>query len=169
MEEITQILNAYRECVRHLWNSYYQPLALAENKQNWELEEKFGEIEKDIFSSLVLNHVYGHPWEQAKEEYDYLVLKIDAVRSPIMISAGEGTGRWDQEPEYAERDDFEFYLMGFWNWWVLGFREYNIYHVRISASSKYPELIGRQALIPVSEAIKVFIDDTKIEGNASAI
>ena len=52
MNDVTHLFLTYRECVRHLWNTYFRPLA--EPTVNWDLRDEFDVITRGIFSSLVL-------------------------------------------------------------------------------------------------------------------
>ena len=52
MDDVTHLFSTYRECVRHLWNTYFRPVA--EPTQNWDLRDEFDTIARGIFSSLVL-------------------------------------------------------------------------------------------------------------------
>jgi hypothetical protein len=151
--DVTGHLHTFRECARHVWNVYF--LKVAAGTVNWDIVETFQSIEEALFDALVLHQLPRRPIPSVADEYPFLSIAIDGVRTPIHISAGEGTGRWDQEPHLAYAGDFEFHLIRLWNWYDQGFRDYNYYYVRISSSSKYSHLVGREALIPVSEALKV--------------
>src|SRR2546427_5749282 len=55
MNDVTHLFSTYRECVRHLWNTYFRPVA--EPTQNWDLCDEFDIIARGIFSSLILHPV----------------------------------------------------------------------------------------------------------------
>jgi hypothetical protein len=73
MEDVTHLFDAYRECVRHLWNVYYRPLA--EPSQDWDLRDEFVDVAGGIFSSLVLRPL-GVFEAQLSPEYAAVPLPI---------------------------------------------------------------------------------------------
>ena len=65
MNDVTDLFFVYRECVRHLWNTYFRPLA--EPTVNWDLRDEFDAIARGIFSSLVLRPLAVFDRELAAE------------------------------------------------------------------------------------------------------
>jgi len=56
MKDITNILQSYRECVRHLWNANF--LALLPTAQDrWNLRDQFDEVGSVLFSALVVDRL----------------------------------------------------------------------------------------------------------------
>ena len=52
MRDITDLMQKHRECSRHVWNAYFLPQAEAEN--DWDLRDRFEDINVKLFSALVL-------------------------------------------------------------------------------------------------------------------
>jgi hypothetical protein len=57
-----------------------------------------------------------------------------------------------------EPGDCDLRFIQFFDWWDLGFRDFAFYRVRIVDSLRYPLLVGRDALVPVTSSVKVFCD-----------
>ncbi|HTD87753.1 MAG TPA: hypothetical protein VK850_14350 [Candidatus Binatia bacterium] len=57
MDDITPIFTAYREAVRHLWNTAFRPLA--EPTRNWDIRNDFDQVARPIFSAIVLSPLGG--------------------------------------------------------------------------------------------------------------
>jgi hypothetical protein len=53
-------------------------------------------------------------------------------------------------------EEVELQLLRFFDFDILGYREYRYFEVLIAASMKYPDIIGRAALIEVEHARVVF-------------
>mgnify|MGYP003576692900 CR=1 FL=1 len=157
MTDVTGLIYTFRESARHLWNTYFLPDAAGHT--DWDTRHRFQSIEDGLFELLVLEKLPLKAAPPLADEYPFLTIAIEAVRTPIDISAGEGTGRWDEKPHYAYQGEFKFHLIRLWNWYELGFRDYGYYHVRITDSPKYPHVVGREALVPVSEALKVICEE----------
>lgn len=56
MKDVTKILQKYQECIRHLWNTYFYPMIdqASENESDRDILETFDEVERALFSGLVL-------------------------------------------------------------------------------------------------------------------
>ena len=75
-----------------------------------------------------------------------------------MINRTGDSGYWDDPVTQLEKDDCELRFIQFFDWWDLGFRDFAFYRVRIVASPRYPHLVGRDALVPVTSSVKIFCD-----------
>ena len=53
MNDITPRMQSHRECVRDIWNSYFQ--AEAEASQNWDLHDSVCDAALILFQALVLH------------------------------------------------------------------------------------------------------------------
>ena len=161
MDDVTSWMDEYRECVRHLWNTYFR--RDAEPSQDWELRDEFNEAASILFRALVLRKlnradIVVAPDHRANPEpLMFLRLKVDAPRSTIMVNR-ELTGGYWNDP--LEEGDLDLRFIHFFDWWTLGFRNFELYRVRIVASERYPRVVGKDALVPVGTAIKVLHDPT---------
>src|SRR5437867_9762524 len=51
-DDVTSLMNGYRECVRHLWNTYFWKDA--DPHDDWDLRDNFNDIAVELFRALVL-------------------------------------------------------------------------------------------------------------------
>jgi len=162
MNDVTHLFLTYRECVRHLWNTYFR--SVAEPSQNWDLRDEFDAIARSIFSSLVLRPLDVFDHELAPEySADPPVLPgfriVPAVErgTPIFINRDlPRSGYWDHPVSRVQPDEIEFDLLRFFDFDQLGYRDYRYFEVMVHASTKYPDIIGRAALIEVEHARVLF-------------
>ena len=162
MTDVTPLLNAYRECVRHLWNTYFwHP---AEAAVDWDLQNAFDDVAAELFRILVLRkigrdaEVKPDYWAE-RDPLLFLKLEVASGRSEVMVNRGVGTGYWDDPLKVIEPSELELRFIQFFDWSLLGFREFALYRARIVGSRKHPHLVGRDALLPVGASINVFEDD----------
>ena len=162
MNDVTDLFFVYRECVRHLWNTYFRPLA--EPTVNWDLRDEFDAIARGIFSSLVLRPLAVFDRELAAE-YSANPAALPGFR--VVPAVGHGTpmlinrdlprsGYWDHPVSRVLPDEVELQLLRFFDFDVLGYREYRYFEVIVAASTKYSDIIGRAALIEVEHARVLF-------------
>ncbi len=158
MEDVTDVVNAYRECVRHLWNTHFWKDA--EPGQNWDLRDGFDEVAAQLFRLLVLRklgreeiEVPPDYWAE-REPLPFLRVEVD-TRAEIMVNRGLATGYWDDPLRVVEKGELDLRFLQFFDWWLLGFREFSFYRVRIVGSGKHPHLVGKDALLPVGASVRV--------------
>jgi hypothetical protein len=160
MEDVTALMNEYRECVRHLWNTNFSEDA-TESEPDWDLCDEFNEIAALLFRTLVLrklglDDVNVRPAQYSPQEpFPFLRIEVDSG-SEIMVNRGEGTGYWDDPFRRVEKGELDLRFIQFFDWQNLGFREFAFYRVRIVSSKKHQHLVGRDALLPVGTTLKVF-------------
>jgi len=158
MTDVTALMEGYRECVRHLWNSHFR--AEAERRDDWDLRDQFCDAAVILFRALVLR---GLDIGDAQVLADYhgdraplMCLRVE-VESPstIMVNRTGAGSYWDDPVCLFERDDLDLRFIQFFDWWDLGFRDFAFYRVRIVGSGRYPHLVGRDALVPITSSVKV--------------
>ena len=163
MDDGTHLFSTYRECVRHLWNTYFRPVA--EPTKNWDLRDEFDTIARGIFSSLVLRpmEVFDHELapEYAAEPSvlpGFRIVPAAKDGTPIFINRDlPRSGYWDHPVSRVRPDEVELHLLRFFDFDQLGYRDFRYFEVVVYASTKYPDIIGRAALIEVEHA-KVLLD-----------
>jgi hypothetical protein len=163
MTDVTQLFSTYRECVRHLWNTYFRPVA--EPSQDWDLRDEFDTIARGIFSSLVLRAIGVFDGELAPEYSaepsalpGFRVVPAVEHGTPIFINRDlPRSGYWDHPVSRVRPEEVELHLLRFFDFDELGYRDFRYFEVVIHASTKYPEIVGRSALIEVEHA-KVLFD-----------
>jgi len=163
MNDVTHLFLIYRECVRHLWNTYFRPLA--EPSVNWDLRDDFDTIARGIFSSLVLHPLAVFDHELAPEYSanpsalpGFRIVPAAKGGTPIFINRDlPRSGYWDHPVSRVRPDEVELHLLRFFDFDQLGYRDFRYFEVVVHASPKYPDIIGRAALIEVEHA-KVLLD-----------
>jgi hypothetical protein len=159
MTDVTPLLDAYRECVRHLWNTHFW--RDAEAATDWDLQNAFDDVAAQLFRILVLRklgrdaEVKPDYWAD-RDPFPFLKLEVASGRSEVMVNRRAGTGYWDDPLKFIEPGELELRFMQFFDWSLLGFREFALYRARIIGSTKHPHLVGRDALLPVGTSIRVF-------------
>ena len=159
MTDVTAQLDIYRECVRHLWNTYFW--RDAEPSLDWDLQNAFDDVAALLFRTLVLQKI-GHDsnvrpdyWAD-REPMPFLRLEVANGHTTIMVNRGIGTGYWDDPVSIVATGELDLRFIQFFDWSLLGFREFELYRARIVGSEKYPHLVGRDALLPVGTSVKVY-------------
>jgi hypothetical protein len=162
MNDVTGLMNDYRECVRHLWNTYCLKVI---EKNDWDFRDRLNEIEIELFRNLVLYKIEREntvlkPAQWRPEEV-MTFLKIEAEsRSEILINreSGEVSGYWDDPLNHFWNDELDLRFIHYFDWTPIGFRDFAYYKVRIVGSQKHLHLVGRDALLPVGPGIIVLYD-----------
>jgi hypothetical protein len=146
MKDFSELLNSYRDCVRHLWNTYFSHDAC--QNSDWELHESFIDISDKLFRTLVIYKI-GNLFGNYSSDTEELSIKVvPKGECPILINRDiPATGYWDDPIKCVKESEVNMKLIGCFDWDDLGFREFEFYRVRITASEKYPHLIGRDALV----------------------
>jgi hypothetical protein len=170
MEDVTPLMNAYRECVPHLWNTHFQVHAEAEN--DWDLRDGFNEVAARLFRLIVLWPLHREEWEVAVDHwadrapFPFLHVVVDRT-SEIMINRELASGYWDDPLRVVEPEDLELRFLQYFDWWDLGVRDWAFYRVRIVGSAKHPPLIGKDALLRVlGTNVRVLGDPAQPRGDA---
>jgi hypothetical protein len=162
MIDVTDLMLNYRECVRHLWNTYFR--REAQPQQDWDLRDEFYDAALVLFKALVLR---GLDVGDVKLLPDYfadqapimfLRLEVDGS-SEILVNRTGSSGYWDDPVTVVQQGDCDLRFIQFFDFDDLGFRDFRFYRVRIVGSSRYRHLVGRDALLPVTSNIRVFRDD----------
>src|SRR3989442_197587 len=102
MRNITELMNAYRECSRNLWNVYFSRGANIGASL-----DAFGQIRDLLFDSLVVNELF-HDGDGKDEDIPPPVLKVvPRARSLILIRrpSDDGNAYWDQEKDMVVGPD----------------------------------------------------------------
>jgi len=168
MEDVTDLLNRYREGARLVWNNFLRDEDAYYDLSN-ELTCDFNAIKRLLFTALVLR-----PFEQDDflpgfvgqdhlffswvEPIPFLRVVPQAAGSPAMINrdAGAHHGYWDA-PVTRIGSDADLRLIDYFDWDQAGYRDFHYYHVQIVSFPAHPELVRHDALIETLHA-RVFFD-----------
>lgn len=161
MTDITDRIQNYRECVRHIWNTHFR--AEAEQRQDWDLRDEYCDAALILFRALVLHGLDVGETElfadyRAEQQPLSFLRVVIETSSEILINRTGQSGYWDDPVTRLEKGDCDLRFIQFFDWWDLGFRDFAYYRVRIASSSRYPHLVGRDALLPVGSSVKVICD-----------
>lgn len=167
MEDITHILEHYRETARHLWNTGF--LLLDTEQDLWQLHEEYADIAGRLFTALVLSHLGRVDRQTLREDevapQPLLFLRVVPSGDSISLLVNRTmppSGYWDDPVSVISREDADLRFLRYFDFDLVGPRDLEYYLVRIIASPKYPHLIGRDALLRVRDA-KVVLDESAAE------
>ena len=158
MRDITPLMDAYRECMRHVWNTYFQ--ADAARGMDWDLRDEFNLVALSLFRALVLRKI-GHedaevqPDQWAPREPLLFLHLVVEPRAQIMINRDRDSGHWDHPLRSVETGDLDLRYLEFFDWSEMDFRDFAFYRARVVASETYPDTVGRDALVPVGTNVRV--------------
>jgi hypothetical protein len=170
MRDVTDILQSYRECVRHLWNANYLNL-LPNTQDQWGLRDNFDDACSILFGALVVDriglssahdaaHLLSPNRRPSPPPLAWLrVVPLADCRAPILINRDitADSGYWDHPVKRVSSQDVELRLVHWFDFDELNFRDFKYYLVRI-LSSRIEGLAGRAALIE-SDYARVVVDE----------
>jgi hypothetical protein len=157
MRDITDLMNAYRECSRNLWNVYYS------GRSNIGASlDAFGHIRRLLFDSLVVSELF-YEGEAEDEDIPPPVLRVvPRERSPILIERPSGPGEagyWDQEKDMVVgSDDIKLAFIDYFDWSQVPTVDFHFYLCRILSFPSRPEYEGRKVLIHALDG-RIFHDE----------
>ncbi|HZH64912.1 MAG TPA: hypothetical protein VEY10_08460 [Flavisolibacter sp.] len=148
MTDITAIIFQYRECCRHLWNSYF--LKLQWNEGFWDMQDYFNEVSQRLFQTTVLRQCFGGNEIKPTETNYYKEIKVEPNFGPIGFQAmwadtGRGYSEWKTIQITSTGNDFRF--IEFFDWTVEQTMECQFSKVKLTASNEYPELVNNDFLL----------------------
>lgn len=166
MDDVTPLFSAYRECVRHLWNAYFRPIA--EPTQDWDVRDEFDAVSLSIFSSLISRPLSASDqklapaWSAEPAPLPcFRVVPAIEHGTPILINRDlPRSGYWDHPVSLVRPGDVELHLLRFFDFDQIGSRDYEYLEVVVHASPTHPEIVGRAALIEFSHAKILFSKPT---------
>src|SRR5579862_7023238 len=157
MEDVTHLLEHYRECIRHLWNTGFR--VLDSSQDAWDLRDQYSEVASQLFGIFVLQPL-GRPnielpqeYEAGPEPFPFLHIVPAGCGIPIYINRNvPPAGYWDDPVNRVLPDEADLTLISYFDFDVLGDRDLEYYLVRVIDFGKYPHLVGRNALVRVRDA-----------------
>lgn len=157
--DVTELLDNYRECCRHLWNTYF--LSCSEGDGDHDSAERFEVVSGLLFDSIVgvrVRRRCGVSLSLVGSSSSCAQIRLRFVhRSSIMVNRETQSPYWDDPVGFVEAEEMDVRLVDVFDWSLTGFREFSVYRGHIRHSAKYPHLIGRQALIPAGSAVRAFV------------
>lgn len=168
MKDVTTLFETYRECARHLRNTYFS----TRDNEDWDIIEDFDAVATVLLERLVLVQLADKscccgcvsPEIQNTIKDNRIKLVPASDRIPVMISRDStrsGNRYWDHPITQLETDDAEIAFQEYFDWDQFGLIDFRYYFGTIISSTKYPEIIGHQVLIETIYA-KVMYEERPI-------
>ena len=165
MKDVTPIFETYRECARHLRNTYFS----TRDNEDWDIIEDFEEVAQVLFERLVLVQLAEERFCNGEFEPEIgsmvkankIMLVPSSNEMPVMISRNRdvaGNRYWDHPITRLETDDAVIAFLEYFDWDQFGLIDFRYYLGTIISSSKYPQVIGYQVLVETIHA-KVIYDE----------
>jgi hypothetical protein len=168
MRDVTPSFHAYREGVRHLWNTQFLSVVRTATDK-WMLRDIFDDVCASLFAALVLeplrvavaeNAVGALPAGRAAAPRPMLQFHVMPAgpRAPIHINRDlPRGGYWDHPPTMLLPGEADLRFVRWFDFDPLGFRDFRYYEVHIVSSSVHAEISGRVALIECEHSA-VYLD-----------
>src|SRR5579862_9081001 len=148
MKDVTSVFDHYRISARAIWNTAFWP---DEDHHNWDSIERFDEIKAILFNALVLAKLSRDwPTTQIFGKAIPFFQIVPICDAPIMIQNPRpeaARGYWDHPVNRIKPGDAEMIFLGYFDWNVQDYLDFQYYHVEITKFAAQPELVGREALI----------------------
>jgi hypothetical protein len=146
-KDVTPLFDTYRECARHLRNTYF----CARGPREWDPVEEFSEVADLLFQRLVLDRLtteYDPANAKAAEQNRLLIVPV-SIRMPVMLSRDKGahSGHWDHPVECLKPGDAAIGYRELFDWDEHALTDFRYYRGVILASPAHPEIVGHEALI----------------------
>jgi hypothetical protein len=152
-------MNAYRECIRNLWNVYFARKAkLAPGC----FVDHFADVEKSLFESLVIDDLF-YCGNADEADIPRPVLRVvPRSRAKLLIKASQlpnQSSYWGDGGEiFVTAQDIVLIYMGYFDFGNMEERDFRYYLCKISQFPSRAEFAGREALIEVTDSL-VFHDE----------
>jgi len=156
MEDVTDLLHRYRECVRLIWNSFLREGA------DYRTVDTYAKVKFLLFDEIVLAAIGkpGFTREVSETPYPFLKVVPRGNSIPIMINRPEsaGTWTWDDPVNRIGRTDADLRFMDYFDFEQMGHLDLQYYRTRIGSFPGHRNLEGGDALVEVQFATVVYDD-----------
>ncbi len=163
---INTLMCNYREAACQLWNCSFLPLFDSsinrpdlEKENEWDFRDRYEDICVDLFCSLVLWPLGIHefrPLPAYRGEKSHLpciiVSPILNAEMRIGLSDNNNFSGYDHTIDQETKASLDLRFQDFFDFYVLGNREYEWIHAIVVNSPRRTDLIGRSVLIKRSYA-----------------
>jgi hypothetical protein len=160
MRDITELMNAYRECSRNLWNVYF-----SKRKDIGDALDVFEQIRELLFDSIVLSEL-SYEGEAKGEDIPPPALKVVPQGSSLILirRLTESGGYWDQEKDMVVGPgDITLAFLDYFDFSQIPIRDFYYYRCKVLSFPSHTGYEGREALLEVSGA-RVFHDESVENG-----
>lgn len=142
MRNVTDLMNKYRECSRHLWNTYIRA-----EKTNFQIESAYENVKKVLFEVIVRL--------PAGMKSEALLFVVPMPSLPVLIRrpSADGNYYWDQEPDLRAGDnDIDLAFIDYYDFFQEPVKDFRFYRCTILKFPRYPRYEGREALVDIAHA-----------------
>ncbi len=165
--DVTVLMNRYRECARHLWNTCI--LNHIETKYMLDVIDKYDIICCHLFELIVLEPSgIADKKKFTSEQFLEPLLSLQIVPIPVsgapinVNRTDKPSGYWDHNADRVKSSDVDLRFIDFFDFNIQGYRDFEYYRVRIlNAPDK--TIVGRDALIKTS-----YTSVRQVETNSNA-
>lgn len=158
MRDITQFMNAYRECSRNLWNVYFSGRGDIGGSL-----DAFGRIRQLLFDVLIISELSCKAEAGGEDMAPPFLKVVPKERALILIqrlSESGQAGYWDQEKDMVVGPrDITLAFLEYFDFSEVPIQVFYYYRCRVLSFPSHPDYEGREALLEVSDA-KVFHDES---------
>lgn len=142
--DVTEQLLAYRETARHLWNTSLRQIATMDDVNPWDVRDRF----EDSCDTLFLDHVVVEKrWRSGEPLPIRVVAPKGGLEMHVNREKGERSGDWGFPCECVGRRGLELAFVDFFDFDVLGWRDFEYAEVLIRGCTDEQDLEGRFALV----------------------
>jgi hypothetical protein len=150
MRDITELMNAYRECSRNLWNVYF-----SRRENIGGSLDTFGQIRELLFDSLVVNELSYEGDAQGDDIPPPVLRVVPRASALILIQRPTEPGQatyWDQEKDMVVGpDDIALAFVDYFDFGQIPIMDFHFYRCKILSFPTRSEYAGREALIRATD------------------
>jgi hypothetical protein len=159
MEDVTELLQYYRECARHVYNMYFRLLDPG--------DILFDQVDDALFQTLVLRQLGVDATRRinVNEPFEYLHIVPSMVSEGIPVMWGRKETMlkevWHEIRLFPAR--LHVHFLGYFDWYNNDdYRDWHYYQGRIVSYPTNPALEGADLIIEVPHAKVFFTDETQV-------
>jgi hypothetical protein len=142
-KDITGIFQNFRECARHIWNTYFRTLD--------DGAHKFINVERELYGTMVLEQIYGDSDYKA-DEGEYVKSfkvepsdEIDCINVLLGNEIQKNYTKWDDILITVSKTELRF--MEYFDWEDEGIRDYKYIRCRVVKCEDNMDIINKDILI----------------------
>lgn len=157
MQDVTALMNRYRECARGLWNNFLR------DSQDVDVADTFESLCDELFSALVLAPLGEQRFKRGashsqREPFPFLRVEPRTDHVPVMVSrSAERGGYWDDPLNEIGPQQARLLFNDYFDWDSNGYIDLLYFKVKVADFPSHAHLVGREALLEVQYG-KVFFD-----------
>lgn len=157
MRDITELMNAYRECSRNLWNVYFS------KKPNiGGALDSFDLIQRMLFNALVIDELFYEGEAEGENIPPPALRVVPKRRALILIERESGPGQagyWDQEKDMVVGpEDITLEFLDYFDFAQTPIKDFRYYLCNILSFPSHTAYVAKKALIEAVDG-HVFHDE----------